>query len=56
MWMKHCDTINKNVEVITKKGKIMGKAVGVDKDCSLLLELSGGRIIKIVEGDVRVRY
>lgn len=56
IWKKYCSTINKNVEVITRNGRIVGKAVGVDEDCNLLLKLSSNKIIKITEGDVRVRY
>ena len=56
IWKKYCDTINKNLVVITKTKKIMGKAVGIDDDCSLLLKLSNNKIIKIIEGDIKVRY
>ncbi|MBI2659459.1 biotin--[acetyl-CoA-carboxylase] ligase [Candidatus Woesearchaeota archaeon] len=56
MWKKHCDTINKNVVVITTAKKIKGKAIGIDKDCSLLLKLKNDKIIKIIEGDINVRY
>jgi len=55
-WKKHCDTINKKVAVISKNKKISGKAIGVDEDCNLLLKLKNKRIIKIIEGDVNVRY
>ena len=56
IWEKYCDTINKNVTVITKTKKFSGKAVGVDENCSLLLNLKNNKIIKIVEGDINVRY
>ena len=56
IWSIYCDTVNKNVTVITRAKKINGKAVGVDKDCSLLLKLKNGKIIKIIEGDINVRY
>ena len=56
IWSIYCDTINKNITVITRTKKINGKAVGVDKDCSLLLKLKNGKIIKIMEGDINVRY
>ena len=55
-WKKYCDTIGKNVIVLSRKGKTQGKAIGVDKDCNLLLKLTNSKIIKITEGDVRVRY
>ena len=56
IWKKNCDTIGKNVEVITKTRKIYGKAVGTDKNCNLLLKSKNNEIIKIVEGDINVRY
>ena len=56
IWEKHCDTINKNVLVITRIKKIYGKAIGVDKNCNLLLKLKNNKIIKIIEGDINVRY
>ena len=56
MWKKYSDTISQNLTVITKTKKICGKAVGVDENCNLLLKLENNKIIKIVEGDVKVRY
>lgn len=56
MWGKHCDTINKDVEVTAKTGKIYGKAAGIDKECNLLLKLNNNKIIKISEGDIKIRY
>jgi len=56
IWKKYCDTINKNVIVMTRTGKLEGKAIGVDNDCNLLLKLKNNKIIKIVEGDINVRY
>ena len=56
IWKKHCDTINKNVIIITKIKRLKGKAIGVDKNCNLLLKLKNNKIIKIIEGDINVRY
>ncbi|MDP3766058.1 MAG: biotin--[acetyl-CoA-carboxylase] ligase [Nanoarchaeota archaeon] len=56
IWEKYCDTINKNVTVITKTGKFSGKAVGIDQNCNLLLRTKNNKIIKIIEGDINVRY
>lgn len=56
IWKKYCDTINKNAIVITKEKKLKGKVVGVDKNCNLLLKLENNKIIKIIEGDINVRY
>ncbi|MBI2650082.1 biotin--[acetyl-CoA-carboxylase] ligase [Candidatus Woesearchaeota archaeon] len=55
-WKKHCDTLGKNVTVITRAKKMNGKAIGVDRDCNLLLKLNNGKVMKIVEGDINVRY
>ncbi|MBI2655785.1 biotin--[acetyl-CoA-carboxylase] ligase [Candidatus Woesearchaeota archaeon] len=55
-WKKHCDTIGKNVMVISRSGKMRGKATGVDEDCSLLLKLKNKKIARIIEGDINVRY
>ncbi|MBI2653321.1 biotin--[acetyl-CoA-carboxylase] ligase [Candidatus Woesearchaeota archaeon] len=56
IWRKYCDTIGKNVVVITKTEKLKGKAIGVDEDCNLLLKLKNNKITKITEGDIKVRY
>ncbi len=55
-WKMHSDTINKNVVVFSLNKKIPGKATGIDEDCNLLLKLKSKKIIKIIEGDVQVRY
>lgn len=56
IWKKYCDTINKNVVVISRNGKICGKAIGIDNDCNLILKLKNNRIARIVEGDIKIRY
>ncbi len=56
IWKKYCDTINKNVTAITKTKKLNGKAVGIDKNCNLLLKTKSNKIIKIIEGDINIRY
>jgi len=55
-WKKYCDTIGKKISVVTKNGILRGKAMGVDENCSLLLKLDNGKIIKVIEGDIKVRY
>lgn len=55
IWKRHCDTINKHIIVITKTKKLHGKVIGIDENCSLLLK-SKNKIIKIMEGDISVRY
>lgn len=56
IWEKYCDTINKDIIVTTMTRKLSGKAIGIGKDCSLLVELHNKKIIKVLEGDVSVRY
>jgi BirA family biotin operon repressor/biotin-[acetyl-CoA-carboxylase] ligase len=55
LWKKHCDTLGKKVTVTTKKGKLEGKAIDVDKNCSLILK-SKNKLIKVIEGDIKIRY
>lgn len=56
IWKKYCDTLNKEVTVTTRTKKIHGTAIGVDTNCNLLLKTKNNRIIKIIEGDIKVRY
>lgn len=56
IWKGYCDTIGKNVVVTTKTKKLEGKAIGIDEDCNLLLKLKNNKIVKIIEGDIKVRY
>ena len=55
-WKKNCDTINKNITVTSKNKKIEGQAIGIDNNCNLLLKLKNNTIIKIIEGDIKIRY
>ncbi|MBI2541942.1 biotin--[acetyl-CoA-carboxylase] ligase [Candidatus Woesearchaeota archaeon] len=55
-WKKYSDTIGKNVIVATRTKKIYGKAIGIDKNCNLLLRQKKRRITKIIEGDITVRH
>ncbi len=52
LWKKHCDTLSKEAEVTTKKGKFIGKAVGIDDNLNLILKLRNNKRIRIIEGDV----
>ena len=55
-WKKYCDTINKNVIVITTTKKLKGKVIGINKECNLLLRVKNNKVVKIIEGDVSIRY
>lgn len=54
LWKRRCDTIGKEVIAITRTKMIYGKAIGIDKDCNLLLKLKNGNVITIVEGDINI--
>ena len=41
---------------MTKTKKIKGRAIGVDENCNLLLKIKNNNLIKITEGDIKVRY
>lgn len=56
IWKSYCDTIGKEVTVTARAGTLRGKVLKVDKDCSLLLKLKNNDVIKIIEGDINVRY
>lgn len=56
VWKRHCDTLNKDITVVTKTKILHGEAINIDKDCNLLLKLKSGKIVNIVEGDIKVRY
>ncbi|MBI2557931.1 biotin--[acetyl-CoA-carboxylase] ligase [Candidatus Woesearchaeota archaeon] len=56
IWKKNCDTINKNATITTKTKKLQGKVIGIDKDGNLLLKMKNDKIVRIMEGDVKVRY
>ena len=51
-WKDSCDTIGKNIKIITLKQKLIGKAINVNKDCSLIIKLKNNKLKKIVEGDI----
>ncbi len=55
-WKKYSDTIGKNVKVISRNKLWNGKAVGLDENCSLSVKLKNKKIIKIAEGDIKIRY
>jgi BirA family transcriptional regulator, biotin operon repressor / biotin---[acetyl-CoA-carboxylase] ligase len=54
IWKEYSYTLGKKIRAETLSGKYIGKAVGVDKDCNLILRLNNGKLKKIVEGDILV--
>ncbi|MBN4048987.1 biotin--[acetyl-CoA-carboxylase] ligase [archaeon AH-315-M20] len=52
IWKKNSHTLGKEVKAKTLSGTFAGKAVGVDKNCNLILRLKNGKIKKIIEGDI----
>jgi BirA family biotin operon repressor/biotin-[acetyl-CoA-carboxylase] ligase len=49
-WTKKSSTIGKNVELITKEGKITGKAIKIDDDGALVI--SNKKITRVIAGDI----
>ena len=56
LWKSHCDTLGREITAKSKTGTFRGKAVGLDNECRLILQLKNGTLIKIAEGDISVRY
>ncbi len=54
IWKKNCNTINKKATITTKTKKLQGKVIGIDKDCNLLLKMKNNKVVKIMEGDIKV--
>ncbi|MBW2984200.1 biotin--[acetyl-CoA-carboxylase] ligase [Candidatus Woesearchaeota archaeon] len=52
LWKKLSDTIGRKIKAVTQHGTYIGKAVDVDKDCSLILRLKNGSKKRIIEGDI----
>jgi len=52
IWKKDSHTLGKNIKIKTLSGPHTGKVIDIDNDCNLILKLKGGRIKKIVEGDI----
>ena len=49
-WTKRSSTIGKNVELITKEGKISGKATKIDDDGALII--SDKKNYRVLAGDI----
>ena len=56
IWRKYSDTFGKEVTIATRAERINGKAIGIDKNCNLLVKLSNDRVIMVIEGDVSIKY
>ncbi|MFH0868057.1 MAG: biotin--[acetyl-CoA-carboxylase] ligase [Candidatus Woesearchaeota archaeon] len=54
IWKKYSHTIGRKIKVKTLAGAYSGKAIGIDKECNLILRLDNRKLKKIVEGDVFV--
>lgn len=50
-WKKYTITLNRQVKIVTTREVIQGKAIDVDADGSLILELEDKSIKKIIYGD-----
>lgn len=54
-WRRLSHTLGKKVRIVVQgaeKREVIGIAKGIDDECNLIVEVDGGRIEKIVEGDV----
>ena len=49
---KYSHTLGKKVKAKSLSGVLIGKAVDIDNNCNLILELSDGKLEKIIEGDI----
>ena len=49
-WTKRSATIGKNVELVTKEGKISGKAIKIDDDGDLVI--SDKKNTRVIAGDI----
>ena len=52
LWKKLSHTIGRKVKAVTQQGTFIGKAVDVDKNCSLILKLDNGSKKAVIEGDI----
>ncbi len=55
LWKTVCDTLGRNVKVISRNKILKGRVVGGDENCNLLVK-SKNNIFKVLEGDVSIRY
>ena len=51
-WKKYSHTLGKKIRAKTLSGEYVGKAIGIDNNCNLVLRVNNGKIKKIVEGDI----
>jgi BirA family biotin operon repressor/biotin-[acetyl-CoA-carboxylase] ligase len=50
-WKKHTMTLNRQVKVVTINESLEGRAMDVDKDGALILELADGSVRRVTYGD-----
>ncbi|MEK6808375.1 MAG: biotin--[acetyl-CoA-carboxylase] ligase [Nanoarchaeota archaeon] len=51
-WRKKCKTLGRIVRVNCIEGEFIGKAIDIDSNCRLIIQLKDGKKKKIIEGDV----
>ena len=54
LWKSYSHTLGKKVMAKTLNGDFIEEAIGVDKDCSLILKLETGELKTIIEADIFV--
>ena len=53
-WKRYSDNIGKIAKAAAMQKTHYGKILNVNNDCSLMLKLNNGKIIKIAEGDLKI--
>jgi BirA family transcriptional regulator, biotin operon repressor / biotin---[acetyl-CoA-carboxylase] ligase len=54
-WKEGSDTLNRAVKVKIKHKCFDGVAIGIDNNGALLVRTTGGRLEKLISGDVSIR-
>ena len=55
-WKHYSDTIGREVRIVHGNKEMKGMAIGIDSECRLMVKDDRGKILRIVEGDIFVRY
>ena len=55
-WKLYSDTIGRDVRIVHGNKEMKGRAIGIDSECRLMVKNKRGRISRIIEGDIFVRY
>ena len=53
-WKKLSHTLGEKIRAKTLSGEFVGKAIGIDEDCNLIMRLENGKTRRIIEADIFV--